>query len=1389
APTATATGKAVPIGTGGIGSNESAGNIAYNAATNLQRAIVVNGGVRYDSGNREGFKIPSGGCPATASVNVTIDVAPTLSLYSGSTSQDICVDNSIGGIVYHYTPTSANASVSGLPSGVTYTASSGVLSIHGTPTASGNFGYTVTVPAGSCPPATLEGTINVADKLMVAVNSPQVCKGSSVTLQASGAATYSWSPITYLSGTGNSVSFSSASSSVVAGNSYTVTVTGTSGNCRNSAVATVSVVGKVTPTFTNPGPYCEGATPASLPSCTAVDPVSGSVITGSWNPNTISTSSSGTNTYTFNVTSGQCANNGSVSVVVNALPTVGITPSATTICTGSQEVLTATAGYSNYAWSNGSATAGTATGNTYRITPITAGGTYSVTVTDGNGCQNNTTVAITVKDKVTPTFDAASYCIGDNANYPTCTTADPITNTLISGSWPTTPISTASAGTTDYTFTVNSGQCANDGTLSVTVVNCCDISVSDITYTDPTCYGGNNGTATVTVDGGTAPFTYLWSDGETTTSNVRDDLPAGAYSVTVRDANGCESGRETTNECFRITDIMYHSCNANHLEGFNEMFTMLIGPNDLDADNMGITWATGSLNFTGFCENQAAVDGINAIITGGGHIIAPVNGILPANSEVLVVTSQLFDYESFGFAGLDHDVYILFQCNESVTTGHFGNTPDGSTRTFSVSFTSPSCSDEVSYYTTTNSPGDAVHYNADGTVDYYNNGCQAPVFYNEIVLSDPEEITLSYSSISGYQNVDLGGISPVTNCTGTAEYTSTDLPDGLALDYSTGVITGTPEHQEDGSFSVTMTCDGCEAHYTVDYHFDVEPDYQGCVIDEDFSEITTGGNTATSGTNGPLGTELTPNFISDFPTTSRAYAAGGVVKLGSGSYSGFIQTVPLNLSVPFYVEFDVKGWTTVEGDIIVTVSGGETQTVSYTATIGGDFEHKRINFNAATSTSTVTIATFAKRAFIDNVKVCYPDPCSVEARQIAGVCEGKIIIEAEGSGGMGEFSYAWDNGAGNAAQYNGAVSGTTYTVVATDEVGCTAEASVTPVQTGNPEITPSFDAIICNEGTTDIVLTVTGGVGEPYTYHWEESTSTTNTIENVIAGTYHVTVSDANCSAESTISVTEPDAVTFDVTTTPQVCNTPGTATVSNEQGGNGTYSYEWSNSSTVASVELTSGNYSVTVRDGNDCSASAAVTVGSSSTSVSFSATPSNPTCSYQTGSIVVNNFVGASPYTVAWDGGSVDNITGSYTITNLVTGNYTVTVTDADGCGDTHTGISITVPSEITFTVSSSPQICTTLGSATVEIANSGNYSYVWHNSANEVVGTNSNVLSDVNAGTYSVTVTSTATGCSATGTGTVGSSSTSVSFDATPSSPTCSYQTGSIVVNNFAGASPYT
>jgi len=141
---------------------------------------------------------------------------------------------------------------------------------------------------------------------------------------------------------------------------------------------------------------------------------------------------------------------------------------------------------------------------------------------------------------------------------------------------------------------------------------------------------------------------------------------------------------------------------------------------------------------------------------------------------------------------------------------------------------------------------------------------------------------------------------------------------------------------------------------------------QTYILQEDFSSITTGNNTSTKGSNSQWAGDT------NFPTVSSAYQAGGVVKLGTNSAVGSIISKTLDLSSnggSFNVSFDVKGWTTVEGSIKVTVTGLTAQTVTYTATMSSSFENKVLSFTGGTTNSTIKIETTAKRAFIDNVNV------------------------------------------------------------------------------------------------------------------------------------------------------------------------------------------------------------------------------------------------------------------------------------------------------------------------------------------------------------------------------------------------------------------------------------
>jgi hypothetical protein len=141
---------------------------------------------------------------------------------------------------------------------------------------------------------------------------------------------------------------------------------------------------------------------------------------------------------------------------------------------------------------------------------------------------------------------------------------------------------------------------------------------------------------------------------------------------------------------------------------------------------------------------------------------------------------------------------------------------------------------------------------------------------------------------------------------------------------------------------------------------------------EDFSSIT-GGNNTTSGGSGTLWAGNT-----NFPSGVNDYEAGGAVKLGTSKAPGSITSRAINLAGnggAFTLSFKVKGWSTKEGDIKVT-AGAQSQTVTYAATMTGDFETKTLNFTGGTAATTLKIETTAGRAYIDDVTVTAEAPSS-----------------------------------------------------------------------------------------------------------------------------------------------------------------------------------------------------------------------------------------------------------------------------------------------------------------------------------------------------------------------------------------------------------------------------
>lgn len=169
---------------------------------------------------------------------------------------------------------------------------------------------------------------------------------------------------------------------------------------------------------------------------------------------------------------------------------------------------------------------------------------------------------------------------------------------------------------------------------------------------------------------------------------------------------------------------------------------------------------------------------------------------------------------------------------------------------------------------------------------------------------------------------------------------------------------------EGNSCSFTMPAGNVTAIAT----FRENPRANHYLLREDFSSITAGNSDNTTGSSSIW------SFNDNFSAATNVYQAGGAVRIGKGDGVGTLSSRVLDLSENggrFMLSFDVKGWTTVEGGITVTITGHDPVTFTYTSTMDGEFQTIQKVFEGGQAGSTITFATTAKRAFLDNIKVYY----------------------------------------------------------------------------------------------------------------------------------------------------------------------------------------------------------------------------------------------------------------------------------------------------------------------------------------------------------------------------------------------------------------------------------
>ncbi len=1179
------------------------------------------------------------------------------------------------------------------------------------------------------------------------------CDGTATVIPAGGTPpyTYFWSP-------GNPTGQGTVTISNLCPGTYTVLVTDANG-CTSSSTAVITEppVLLANPTATDVLCFgnCNGTATAAPTGGTSpyLYDWSPGTPTGDFTPN-ISNLCAGVWTVIVTDANG-CTS--TQSATVNQPTVISIVTSSTNVtCNGAcNGTATATPSGGNpgytYLWMPGGQTTQTATG----LCP----GTYTVTVTDINGCTRTATVTITQPNVLNVSISATSLACFGNCNAVATATITGGTPIYTIDWLPGTPIG-------DGTTTV-SGLCAGTYTINVTDANGCTATASvtinqptqlvlNTSTTDVTCFGLCNGTASAIGGGGTPPYTFSWAPGGQTTSTITN-LCAGSYTVTIRDANNCtQMATVTVNQSTQILPnasvLSQITCSGFCNGSATSAPSGGIGPYTFD-------WSPGTPtgDFTNTITNLCV--GVYAVQ------VTDANGCVQSQNVNVTQPTPL----SAPITGNTSSCNI---CNGSATVTPAGGTAPYTYLWMPTGQTTPTATGLCPNTTYTVTVTDA-------------NGCVAT---NTVTILQTIIINITTSSTTLNCFGACNGIATANPSGGTAPYSYLWV-DSLGMTVDTDQ---TASALCAGSYTVTVS-DAAGCFNTAIVTFTNPP---LLTTTTSVTNVTCGGTcngTATSTPSGGTGAYTYSWNTSPIQTTQTATG------LCAGSYTvtvtdanGCTTTGNVTITQPAVLIDNVTitpaNCTFADGIISVAPTGG---TSPYTYNWGpgvlvGDGTPTISNLLPGAYTLTITDAAGCNYNFNYLLNNTNGPATSMSHTNVTcnNACDGTATVVA--SAGAGGYIYDWSPGTptGDFTPAITALCGTTtYTVQVTDAAGCITFDTATVI---NPAVI-SANAVIVNEScggscNGSITLNPTGGT-PPFTYLWSTG-ATTPSISSLCAGPYSVTITDANgCTVTVNFTITSPPILTVSLTSTNVLCNSAcnGTATAT-PSGGTPGYTYSWSHGAAFVLanvVNLCPGGYTVTVTDAGGCTATANTTI-TEPTALTSSTSQTNASCNgVCDGTATVTPSGGTLPYSSIWNPGAI----AGFTATNLCAGTYNVTTTDGNGCTNTPASVIITEPAAIlpvaTFNNPTCNGICN--GTATANpTGGTGTYGYLWMPGS-----LNTQSVSGLCAGTYTVTVTD-ASGCTGTQTITLVAPA-SLSSNTSSTSPTCANGCNGTVTASPVGGTP--
>ncbi|MCP4120334.1 MAG: hypothetical protein GY751_01125, partial [Bacteroidetes bacterium] len=546
------------------------------------------------------------------------------------------------------------------------------------------------------------------------------------------------------------------------------------------------------------------------------------------------------------------------------------------------------------------------------------------------------------------------------------------------------------------------------------------------------------------------------------------------------------------------------------------------------------------------------------------------------------------------------------------------------------------------------------------------NGCSVS---NSITLSEPPGMLLEIQSSDNICFGENDGTASVIVSGGNPPY---------SYAWSTGASEGGVDGLSAGNYSVVVTdSEGCteSASTTVNGSPDI-------LIETNITNVSCDGNTGGSASVTVSGG--TPPYLYSWKDASNSeIGTNSIVNdLLAGSY--FIEiTDANNCKKTQSVEIITSG----QLDLSINKSdalcfGGNGGSASVEAEGGfppytylWDDPSSQTNANAINlKAGLYSVTVSGQNGCTNSISVLINEPptlglilnSTVEICEVADNGTANVIAY----GGTPDYTFAWNDPLN---QVSDSISGLTagiYTVTVTDANGCTLSDSVEVELAFEPfwlEVYPTN--VTCNgENNGSVSVTVIGGQFPPFQYAWNDPEMQTSSVAtDLMAGTYIVTVTDLlGCTFPAEAIIYEPPQIGFVPLSEDASCsqNADGKAGIETIWGGTPPYTYLWDDpdaQTDSVATGLAPGTYSLEITDVLGCKANTSIEVFSLEPMV-LSPTINHASCDGQTlGSAHINVTGGTPPYTYLWNDQAGQTTS---TATALAVGNYSVTVTDANGC-----------------------------------------------------------------------------------------------------------------------------